>query len=142
MRKRLLSKEQEEELKEDFPFYGTHELAERYGLSYRSLKGIAYRLHLKKDAETVNESRKKARKKIMAEERRRMLFGLPQETQYVIHTNPKRVHLRDCHRYNSRKRGYVECEDKKTFYYDSKTKRSQQHEEYGAKKYGFKYIAS
>lgn len=102
-------------------------------------RGLAKLLELCKDKEWQKVRAKKTSetiRQIYKQERRRILFGLPQETKYrLVRTPAGKVQVRS----KMRKKGYIAEKMSNTIYYTNETKRSLQQEE-TAKKWGMKVV--
>lgn len=87
----------------------------RRGDTYKHRYGEkAHRLAHQKSVISRNETIKK--------ERRRILFGLPQQTNLNLHRQPRKKVL---FRYYLRKRGYIIDDDKRMAYYTDSTQRGE-----------------
>lgn len=87
----------------------------RRGDTYKHRYGEeAHRLAHQKSVVSRNETIKK--------ERRRILFGLPQQTNLNLHRQPRKKVL---FRYYLRKRGYIIDDDKRMAYYTDSTQRGE-----------------
>lgn len=85
----------------------------------------------------IVEKRSETYRKIIASERRRMRFGLPQRTELHLTLNGKNNSLL-AYKSRLRQKGYVESEkSRRVMFYSEGTKRSARSEAFGAKKWGF-----
>lgn len=102
-------------------------------------KGLAKLLALSKDKDWQKiraEKTAKTLREIYKQEKRRILFGLPQETKYrLVRTPAGKVNVRS----KMRKKGYIAEKMGNTIYYTNETKRSLKQED-TAKKWGLKVI--
>lgn len=111
--------------------------------AFRSALGANFRSESSRDREARFRKLSQTRKNIIAKERRRVRWGLEQQTKIKACAMPRDVRV--C-RYNLRARcDYVleNCRilgnDPYAIYYDSETRRSP-NEAYFTEKYGFKFI--
>lgn len=132
-----LAAEQIEWLKANFATTRRHELAKVLNVTSRTVGNYARRYNLVKDKECVHkwvmegqiktrseESQRKHKetiKSILAQEKRRILYGMEQKTKYKIGSNPCRKSLKS----NMKcKHGYVSEKGSDVIYYTDDTKRS------------------
>lgn len=87
----------------------------------------------KKNAERIRKSAE-ARRKTVAAEKRRVLFGLPQRTKLKVVAAP---HNKTAYRYTLKKRGYIVERGAKSIYYDENTNRNHTVEHTAMVKYRF-----
>jgi len=104
---------------------------------YRFKEGVTpeQRLGKKRNAERIEKSAQ-SRRKTVAAEKRRVLFGLPQKTKLKVVTAPKG---KSAYRYNLKKRGYIVPRAARIIYYDENTHRSPIVEQNAYNKYRFTF---
>ena len=73
-----------------------------------------------------------SRRKTVAAEKRRVLFGLPQKTKLKVVAAP---HNKLAYRYLLKKRGYVVVRGEREVFYNEETERSERMEKYAFEKY-------
>ena len=132
-----LNAEQIEWLKANFATTRRHELAKVLNVTSRTIGNYARRYNLVKDMDIVREWRsiglvkgnsKEGRAKhratmttLIAQEKRRILYGLEQKTKYKLGSNPSRKSLKSNMKW---KHGYVSEKGSDIIYYTETTRRS------------------
>jgi len=94
------------------------------------------RLGKKKNLERIQKSAE-SRRRTVAAEKRRVLFGLPQKTKLKVVAAP---HNKASYRYTLKKRGYIVERGAKTIFYNDSTNRSEIVERTAKERYRFSVL--
>ena len=97
----------------EYPNLSYQEMAERTGLHRETIRIIARELGLERTPEQLRKIRSRRRKELSQKERRRIIFGLDQETNIKVVSNYQKIRLRG----SLKRLGYILGTDGHTFYY-------------------------
>ena len=97
----------------EYPNLSYQEMAERTGLHRETIRIIARELGLERTKKQLREIRSRRRKELIQKERRRIIFGLDQQTNIKVVSNNQKIRLRG----SLKRLGYFPATDGHTFFY-------------------------
>lgn len=100
------------------------EIANETGISRRTVCNIIRQWNITRSSEQLSIIRSRIRKKLVQDERRRVIFGQEQVSNIKVVNNKDKHSLK----YRLKRVGYFNVEDKNTFYYNLQTKRNPSYE--------------
>lgn len=115
--------------------HSTAEIVKEMMISKSTVLRIKKQHGLTRTSKQMQEIRSRIRRKIIQDERRRIIFGTEQKTNLKLSCNRERHSLK----YRLKRVGYKTTEEPNTFYIDFQTKRKAEYEELG-KSLGIKFI--
>ena len=121
---KIISLETKLKIKELLKTHSSSEAAALTGVSLRSIFKIQQEWNMERSPEQLKGIRSRIRKKIVQDERRRVIFGQDQKTQLKVFSNKKRHTLK----YRLKRVGYKICDLPNTLLYDESTKRNPAYE--------------
>lgn len=107
--------------------HSNKEIAQKAGVSVRTVYRVAEKLGLKKTQSQVFLIRSRIRNTMIRDERRRVILGLEQSTKLKVFTNRKKSSVK----YRLRRIGYLMGNDKNHLFYTDLTPRNMYYEEIG-----------
>ena len=123
MRKKL-EPELKQKVEDLIQQYSVSEIAQITGISVRSVFNIIKEKGIKRDPLTESSIRSRVRKKLIQDERRRIIFGKDQKTKLKVFTNKERYSMK----YRLKRKGYIPTEQANAFTYNENTKRNLEYE--------------
>lgn len=119
--------ERAEKVRDLYSSHSHTEIANKVGISLRSVARIVSRLGLRRTRNEERSIRSRIRQEMMKREKRRILFGLPPITNIKVVTNKPRIKLR----HSLKKAGYIALRGENVMYYHSDMERDNSQEEKG-----------
>lgn len=104
--------------------YSTREIALLCNISQRSVFKIIQQSNIKREPGQLKSIRSKVRKKLVQDERRRVIFGTEQKTNLKVFSNRERHSMK----YKLKRKGYKKGDLPNTFFYSEETKRNPSYE--------------
>lgn len=116
------------------------ETARILGIKYSRVVAIVYKYGLQVSREERARRAGKGRKALFEKERKRLRWGMPQQTKLKVIQEPRKTHMAMT-RLTGIYHYFVDCRYPFTVFYDEQTRRTTK-EDYFKKKYGLRFVAA